>query len=158
MNLPAMAGDLDSVPELGRSPGEGNGNPFQYSCLGNPLDRGAQRAPSHGVARLRHDLVTKPWPTTLKSILETSAPDQQFSKCGPRVQIIISITGKLVNKTNPQVSLSTYWVSRSRGLAQHSGPRSSLSRWFWYTLEFQNTNAGRPFFSTKVKTWFLQSS
>ena len=32
------AGNLGSIPELGRSPGEGNGNPFQYSCLGNPMD------------------------------------------------------------------------------------------------------------------------
>ena len=35
------AGDPDSIPELGRSPGEGNGNPIQYSCLWNPKDRGA---------------------------------------------------------------------------------------------------------------------
>ena len=34
------AGDLGSIPGLGRSPGEGNGNPFQYSCLENPMDRG----------------------------------------------------------------------------------------------------------------------
>ena len=37
----ASAGDAGSIPGLGRSPGEGNGNPFQYSCLGNPMDRGA---------------------------------------------------------------------------------------------------------------------
>ena len=35
------AGDMGSIPGLGRSPGEGNGNPLQYSCLGNPMDRGA---------------------------------------------------------------------------------------------------------------------
>ena len=35
------AGDLGSIPGLGRSPGEGKGNPFQYSCLENPMDRGA---------------------------------------------------------------------------------------------------------------------
>ena len=40
-NLPANAGDASSVPEIGRSPGEGNGNPLQYSCLENPMDRGA---------------------------------------------------------------------------------------------------------------------
>ena len=44
------AGDLGSILESGRSPGEGNGNPFQYSCLGNPMDRGAWRAMVHGVA------------------------------------------------------------------------------------------------------------
>jgi len=36
-----IAGDLGLIPGLGRSPGEGNGNPFQYSCLGNPMERGA---------------------------------------------------------------------------------------------------------------------
>ena len=56
-NLPANAGDtgdLDLIPGLGRSPGEGNGNPPQYSCLGNPVDRGAWWATVHGV--------TKSWP------------------------------------------------------------------------------------------------
>ena len=43
-NLPANAGDLDSTPGSGRSPGEGNDNPLQYSCLENPMDRGAWRA------------------------------------------------------------------------------------------------------------------
>ena len=38
-NLPANARDVDLIPELERSPGEGNGNPLQYSCLGNPMDR-----------------------------------------------------------------------------------------------------------------------
>ena len=40
-NLPVNAGDADSIPELGRSPGAGNGNPLQYSCLENSMDRGA---------------------------------------------------------------------------------------------------------------------
>ena len=43
-NLSANAGDVGSIPGLGRSPGEGNGNPLQYSCLGNPMDRGAWQA------------------------------------------------------------------------------------------------------------------
>ena len=45
------AGDLGSIPGLGRSPGEGNGNPLQYSCLENPMDRGAWWATAHGVAK-----------------------------------------------------------------------------------------------------------
>ena len=49
-------GDLGSIPELGRSPGEGNGNPFQYSCLENPMDRGAWQATIHGVAKSRTQL------------------------------------------------------------------------------------------------------
>ena len=44
------AGDGGSLPGLGSSPGEGNGNPPQYSCLGNPIDGGAWRATVHGVA------------------------------------------------------------------------------------------------------------
>ena len=40
-NLPANAGDLGSIPGLGRFPGEGHGNPLQYSCLEDPMDRGA---------------------------------------------------------------------------------------------------------------------
>ena len=50
------AGDPGLIPGSGRSPGEGNGNPLQYSCLENPMDRGAWRATVHGVARVRHDL------------------------------------------------------------------------------------------------------
>ena len=47
------AGDPGSIPELGRSPGEGNGNPLQHSCLENPMDRGAWRAAVHGVTKSR---------------------------------------------------------------------------------------------------------
>ena len=43
--------DLSSIPGLGRSPGEGDGNPLQDCCLGNPMDRGAWRAAVHGVAK-----------------------------------------------------------------------------------------------------------
>ena len=46
-------GDLGSIPGSGRSPGEGNGNPLQYSCLENPMDGGAWRATVHGVAKSR---------------------------------------------------------------------------------------------------------
>ena len=57
------AGDLGLIPGLGRSPGEGKGYPLQYSCLENPMDRGAT---AHGVARVGHDLATKP-PPVVKS-------------------------------------------------------------------------------------------
>ena len=50
-NLPAKAEDLGLILGLGRSPGEGNGNPLQYSCLENPVDRGAWWATVHGVAK-----------------------------------------------------------------------------------------------------------
>ena len=57
-NLPANAGDVrdeSSIPGLGRSPGEGNGNPLQYSCVENPMDRGAWRAIVTGSHRVGHD-------------------------------------------------------------------------------------------------------
>ena len=47
----ANAGDAGSIPESGRSPGEGDGNLLQYSCLGNPMDRGAWWAALHGVVK-----------------------------------------------------------------------------------------------------------
>ena len=54
-NLP---GDLGPIPESGGSPGEGNGNPLQYSCLENPMDRGAWWATVHGITEaVRHELV-----------------------------------------------------------------------------------------------------
>ena len=68
-NLPTVQGtvcsagdirDAGSISGLGRSPGRGNGNPLQYSGLGNPVDRGAWQAIVHGVVRVRHDLATKP--------------------------------------------------------------------------------------------------
>ena len=46
-----VAGDMGSIPGAGRSPGEGSGNPLQYSCLENPTDRGAWWAIVHGVAK-----------------------------------------------------------------------------------------------------------
>ena len=53
------AGDLGSIPGLGRSSEEGTGNPLQYSRLENPMDRGAWWTTVHGVARVGHDLATK---------------------------------------------------------------------------------------------------
>ena len=53
-------GDSGLIPGLGRSPGGRHGNPLQYSCLENPMDGGAGQATIYGVARVRHDLATKP--------------------------------------------------------------------------------------------------
>ena len=53
-NLPANAVDMGLIPGLGRSPGEGNGYPLQYSWLENPMDRGAWQAPVHGITKSRH--------------------------------------------------------------------------------------------------------
>ena len=58
-NLPANAGDIrdvGSIPGSGRSPGEGHGNPRQYSCLDNPVDRGDWQATVHGVTKSQTQL------------------------------------------------------------------------------------------------------
>ena len=55
-NPPDKAGDSSLIPGLGRSPGGGIGNPLQYSCLGNPMDRGAWRAVVHGVIKSQTQL------------------------------------------------------------------------------------------------------
>ena len=60
-NLPANAGDIrdeGSIPQLERSPGVGNGNPLQYSCLENPINRGVWPVTVYGVTRVGHDLTT----------------------------------------------------------------------------------------------------
>ena len=57
-NLPANAGDvrdMGSIPELGRFPKGGHGNPFQYSCLENPMERGGWWATVHTVVKVRHN-------------------------------------------------------------------------------------------------------
>ena len=57
-NLPAYVGDVDLIPGLKRSPGGGNDNPLQYSCLENPMDRGAWWATVHGVMKNQTELST----------------------------------------------------------------------------------------------------
>ena len=62
------AGELGSIPESGRFPGGGNGYSLQYSCLENPMDRGAWQVTVHGIARVRHDLATTPSPPPFEQI------------------------------------------------------------------------------------------
>ena len=67
---------------LERSSGGGNGNPLQYSCLGNPMDRGAWLATAQRVARVKHNLATKAPPSPIWLLLEfvsiSSAASQDF--------------------------------------------------------------------------------
>ena len=58
-NPSANPGDVGLIPGLGRSPGEENGNPLQYSCLGNPMNRGAWWATVYGVTTAGHSSGTK---------------------------------------------------------------------------------------------------
>ena len=81
-NLLTSAGDMGSIPGTRRSPGERNGNPLQYSCLGNPMDRGAWQATVNRVAkRVRHNLVTKQ--QLLVSLPEIGLTLRSFSDLTP---------------------------------------------------------------------------
>ena len=80
-NLPAKAGAVGEaglISGLGRSLGRGNGKPLQYSCLGNPVVRGAWQATIHGVARVGHDLATKPPPPPPENLKLNYIIIQQF--------------------------------------------------------------------------------
>ena len=67
-NLPANAGDVGLVPGSGKSPGEGNGYPVQYSCLENSRDRGAWWATVHGVAKSQTRLTDRTIPKTMDAV------------------------------------------------------------------------------------------
>ena len=75
------AEDLSSIPGLGRSPGEGNGNPLQYSCLENPMDRGAWWATVHGVAKswTRLSDFTSLFTSLLFRAFRKASPDSHFA-------------------------------------------------------------------------------
>ena len=62
------------MPGSGRFPGEGNGNPLQYSYLENPMDTGAWQATIHGLTRVRYDLATKPPLYLIRDIPKLSLP------------------------------------------------------------------------------------
>ena len=84
---PANAGDVGWIPRLGRSPGEGNGNPLQYSCLENPMDRGAWWPTVHGVTK-RQTWLTE-WLTQYLEwiyMLQSKERKQKQSPGHPRVE------------------------------------------------------------------------
>ena len=76
------AGDVGSIPGSGRSPGEGTGNPLWYSCLGNPMDRGAWWAIVHAVARVGHNSETKPPPSNTETTSCQSRFDARYWMLG----------------------------------------------------------------------------
>ena len=70
-------GGVSSLPGSGRSPGEGNGNQLQCSCLEHYMDRGAWWATVHGLTRVRHDLVTRPPPLHNPRLFESREKGRQ---------------------------------------------------------------------------------
>ena len=84
-NLPANAEDTrdaGSIPGLGRSPGRGNGNPFQYSCWENSMNRGTWRATVHGIAKSQTRLRTRTHRHRLMAVFLVFPPTLMFLKAG----------------------------------------------------------------------------
>ena len=97
-NLPVNAGDVKrrgSIPKLGRCPGEGYGNPLQYSCLENPMDRGAWRAAVHRVVKSR---------TGLSTCARTLFPEPLSPRCAAAASRARACTVQCA-----------YWLSRVQG-------------------------------------------
>ena len=93
------AGDLGLIPGSGRVFGEGNGNPLQYSCLENPMNRGAWQATVHWVTRVRHNLATKPPPICNRILLYLF-----MHQWTPRIFHILAIVHNAAMNMSVQVS------------------------------------------------------
>ena len=132
------AGDPGSIPGSGRAPGEGNGNPLQYSCLENPMDRRAWQATVHGVARVIYNLATKPPPPimyqsiTFKPFLDGSQlPPLSHYTTTPKsltlflISILFKILINTLNYASPILPSST-----PSPTSFHFPPSLSLSFFF----------------------------
>ena len=84
------AGDPGSIPGSGRSPGEGNGNPLQYSCLENPMDWGTWQATVHGVTGVRHDLVNKSPPQEMYSQSKLKQLTERLASPPLKLMLLVS--------------------------------------------------------------------
>ena len=137
---PANAGDTDLIPGSGRSPREGNGNPLQYSCLGNPMDRGAWRAAVHGAAKSQ---------TWLKK--ESEVAQSCPTLCDP---VDCSLPGSSLHGILQARILEWIAISFSRG-SSRPRDRTPVSRIagrrfnLWATREAQDTT--KP--ESKLNSW-----
>ena len=111
------AGDPGSIPGLGRSPGERNGSPLQYSCLENPINREAWQATVHGVAKVGQDLATK------------ARPQPLCCHCGPshhHLSQIITTPCNLASGFSSCLSLQPVSKQRPNGAFQSRHQLTSL--------------------------------
>ena len=99
------AEDQGSIPELGRSPWEGNGNPFHCSCLGNPMDRGAWQASAHGVSdtteRLTGGVCLFIWLSVVSSLSRTVSGTKNVKCCVEWIDKVLDIIS---------VSVPSIWI------------------------------------------------
>ena len=129
------SGDRGSIPGLGISPGEGNGNPLQYFCLENPMDRGAWWATVHGVAKSR----TRLSDFTFKAVNEVIVI-QSFSELllwiFAQFAIFKTLSKKQTNKTTTTTTTNTVYVEDEiSGGNFTKDPLSLLSAWR-FTMDF----------------------
>ena len=114
-NLPANAGDAGSIPGMGRSPGEGNGNSLQCSCLANSMDREPWRATVHRVAKESNMTVVKQ--TKNPSLIRgTEEKMICWIYCPFQMSISLPLHILITSGENPQVWEGWIWVIRLRRL------------------------------------------
>ena len=111
-NLPANAGDVGSVSESRRSPGEENVNPLQYSCLGNPMDRGAWWATVHGVTK-QSDTTQRL--TTATTLFPSSPYLKEYSHPHHRVSLILCLHHKTDTERNREDRRKDRAYTRRKG-------------------------------------------
>ena len=140
--LPASAGDagdMGSVPGWGRSPGGGYGNPLQYSCLGNPMDRGPWRATVHGAAKSQARLK---WLSThtCKLYMEKVEVERFYLKLTkdpfvPGPPAINKMSGSGV-KLSGFRSLESFWAALCLPFRPRKGKITVKIGFVWFCEEF----------------------
>ena len=121
------AEDLRSIPRLGRSPGEGDGNPLQYSCLENSMDRGAWQAIVHGVAKSQ---------TQLSNYLQVQRPPDRWRRFlfrSRRATIESQVENLLLGRT---LGLLIFKSIPSLILYMLQNPTLRISLWVWFLFLF----------------------
>ena len=126
-------GDVSLIPRLGRFPGEGNGNPLQYSCLGNPRDRAWQTTVHGGHKRVRHDFTSdnsQGWQETQRLSLQCHWVATPALECS---------VGFLFIKATQALTCLSYWKLGFLFLGAEYIP-------YWYAWYYANSPSPPPFF------------
>ena len=152
------AEDWGFIPGSGRSPGEGNGNPFQYSCLGNPMDRGVWWATVHGVAKSWSDWATNTFTSLVKGVLVqvSSVTQSCLTLCDPMnhstpgfpvhhqlpesTQTHVHCVGDAIQTSHPLSSPSppTFSLSQHQGFFKWVSPSHQVAKVLEFQLQHQS--------------------
>ena len=121
----ANAGDMGSIPGLGRSPGEGKGNPLQYSCLGNPMDRGAWWATGVAQSGIRLSLHTR-----------LSMDTESYTKVHQSYSWA-DIQRKLIQKDTctPIFTAALFITAKTQKQSESSKTDQLVRRWYIHTTD-----------------------